>query len=296
MTDRSLRVAAAAYDIGFFDGWSDYADKLSRWVATAARHDAGLLVFPEYASMELVSLFDPPVRADLSAQLEALQSLAPDVIALHAALAVQHKVYILAASFPIAVAPRHYHNRAHLFAPDGRYDYQDKIQMTRFEREQWLISGGDTLKVFDTAFGRLGINICYDVEFPLLTRQQITAGADLILAPSCTDTRAGYERVRLGCRARALENQCFVVHSSVVGDAAWSPAVDVNVGAAGFYAPVDRGYPDDGILTQGQLNEPGWTFETLDLGALANVRASGQVFNHRDWDGQNGVTLISADL
>ena len=81
--------------------------------------------------------------------------------------------------------------------------------MTRFENEQWLISAGDEIRVFDTDFGKIAINICYDSEFPLIARQQVEAGADLILVPSCTDTQAGFHRVRLGCQARALENQCL---------------------------------------------------------------------------------------
>lgn len=106
-----------------------------------------------------------------------------------------------------------YRNRAFLFRPDGSSDHQDKLQMTRFENERWGIGAGDTIKTFDTAFGRIGIDICYDSEFPLIARRQVEQGADVILVPSCTDTLAGYWRVRIGCQARALENQCYVVQS-----------------------------------------------------------------------------------
>ena len=80
-----------------------------------------------------------------------------------------------------------------------------------------------------------------------------------------------------------------MVQSSTVGDAAWSPAVDVNTGAGAVYTPVDRGFPDDGVLVSGPLNEPGWTFADVDPDALAQVRRSGQVFNYRDWDGQTRI-------
>ena len=92
--------------------------------------------------------------------------------------------------------------------------------MTRFENEQWLIKSGKELKCFDTEYGKIAINICYDSEFPMLARKQVEAGCVLILVPSCTDTLAGFHRVKIGCQARALENQCYVVQSLLVGDAA----------------------------------------------------------------------------
>tara|TARA_R110002096_G_scaffold61709_4_gene153307 strand:+ start:4369 stop:5259 length:891 start_codon:yes stop_codon:yes gene_type:complete len=296
LSNRRLRIATAAYDVGYFAGWPDYVAKLDAWVSRASDNGADLLVFPEYAAMELVSLFERDIRQSLSRQLAALQELTAPYADLHAELARAHGVYIVAGSFPWALAGNRYHNRACLFSPDGARAHQDKIQMTRFENEQWLISGGSTLNVFDTRLGKLAINICYDAEFPLFARQQVAAGADLIVVPSCTDTQAGFERVRIGCRARALENQVFVAQSSLVADAAWSPAVDVNVGAAGVFAPVDRGFPPDGIIEPGVMNVPQWTYANLDLDELAHVRASGQVFNYRDWDGQLGVNVASVAL
>jgi predicted amidohydrolase len=167
--------------------------------------------------------------------------------------------------------------------PDGVIDYQDKLMMTRFEKEQWLIKSGQELKCFDTEYGKMAINICYDSEFPLLARKQVEAGCVLILVPSCTDTVAGYHRVKIGCQARALENQCYVVQASLVGDAAWSEAVDVNVGAAAIYTPVDRGFPDNGILAAGTFNAVQWVIAEICPNDCETVRKQGQVFNYRDW-------------
>jgi predicted amidohydrolase len=155
--------------------------------------------------------------------------------------------------------------------------------MTRFERETWDVGPGGPLRVFDTALGKIGILICYDAEFPLLGRALADAGAEIILVPSCTDTRAGYSRVRIGAMARALENQCVVVQSPTVGYAQWSPAVDENVGAAGVFGPPDLGFPDTGILAEGALNDPGLVAAQVDLAAVATVRAQGAVFNHAHW-------------
>jgi len=284
-----LRIASAQYPIDFLGDWPRYESKIAQWVGAAARNGARLLLFPEYFSMELASLFPAAVHASLPAQLPALQDVLAKFIALFSSEAGKHGVTICAGSFPVRVGAA-YRNRSYLFFPDGHHEFQEKLQMTRFENEQWLIEGGDALRVFDTAIGRIAIDVCYDSEFPLIARRQVERGADLILVPSCTDTLAGYWRVRIGSQARALENQCYVVHASTVGAAPWSPAVDVNVGAAAIYTPVDRGFPDDGVLAVGTLNAAQWVYGDVDLSAIAEVRRSGQVFNYRDWPGQSRVT------
>jgi predicted amidohydrolase len=287
MTD--FRIATAAYPIEFLSDWKTYAAKITRWVDEAASAGAKLLVFPEYFSMELASLFSADVYGSLSAQLASMQTLLQDFVKLFSDLAQKHRVTICAGSFPVRVENGTYHNRSYLFHPDGRHEHQEKVQMTRFENEQWLIEGANDVRVFDSELGKIGIAICYDAEFPLIARRMVEMGANVILVPSCTDTLAGYWRVRIGCQARALENQCYVVQSSTVGDAAWSPAVDVNTGTGAVYTPVDRGFPDDGVLVSGELNAPGWSYADVNPEALAHVRRTGQVFNYRDWDGQARV-------
>jgi predicted amidohydrolase len=246
-----------------------------------------LLVFPEYGAMSVAALFEPAVQADLHGQLQALQERREDWLALHRQLAAVHRVAIVAGSFPWQLEDGSFRNRAWFCADDGDCEYQDKRVMTRFEREVWGVSGVDRapvpLKVFDTALGRIGINLCYDAEFPLHARAQTEAGTELILVPSCTDAAAGWHRVRVAAAARALENQCYVAVSPLVGEAPWSPAVDVNVGAAGVYGPPDRGFPEDGVIAQGPVNEPGWVYAQIDLAKVALVRSNGQVLNRRDW-------------
>jgi predicted amidohydrolase len=128
---------------------------------------------------------------------------------------------------------------------------------------------GGPLRVFDTALGRIGVLICYDAEFPLLGRALIEAGVEILLVPSCTEALSGYSRVRIGAMARALEGQCVVVHSPTVGPAAWSPAVDMNTGAAAVYGPPDLGFPETGVLAQGELNAPGWVTAEIDRASVA---------------------------
>jgi len=280
-----LKIAAAQYPIGFLARWGDFRYKVTQWVEQAVAEQAKLLVFPEYFSIEITSIFGAEVYGSLPLQLAQLQRTLADFLALFRELAQTHRIYICAGSYPVRDG-EHYFNRSYFFWPNGHCDYQEKLQMTRFENEHWHVSGGSQLKVFATEHGNFAINVCYDSEFPLLARKQVEEGADVILVPSCTDTLAGFHRVKIGCQARALENQCYVIQSPTVGDCAWSEAVDTNVGVAAVYTPVDRGFPANGVLAVGKLNQPQWVYAALDLAEVTRVRQEGQVFNHRDWDAQ----------
>jgi predicted amidohydrolase len=286
-------VAAAQYPIQALADWAAYEAKLTRWVDQAAAGDAALAVFPEYGAMELASL-DPVTMGDLAGSLSSVSALLPQVDALHADLAARYALHILAASAPCALPDGRFVNRARLFAPNGKVGVQDKLIMTRFEREEWGVSGSGPLRLFDTALGRIGINICYDSEFPLLARAQVEAGMELLLVPSCTEALHGYWRVRLGAQARALEGQCYAVQSPTVGQAEWSPAVDSNRGAAAVYGPPDRGFPDDGVVAIGELDAAQWLFAEIDLSRVADLRADGAVLNRRDWAEQPSGQALSA--
>jgi predicted amidohydrolase len=279
---RSIRIAAAQWPIERQTSFTTWRAKLEHWIAEAAQAGAQLAVMPEYAAMELTSVVPESEQGDLERQLHALQALLSDYLASCRAAAQTHGLYLLAGSFPEAASHR-FVNRARLWNPRGDDVSIEKRHMTRFEREQWGITAGTTSKVIDTSLGRLGIAICYDSEFPLTVRRLAAAGAELILVPSCTDSPAGYHRVRLACQARALENQCIVVQAPTVGRAPWSLAVDDNVGAAGVYGPPDRGFPDDGVLALGVRDQPQWLFADVDLEAITRVRRDGQVLGHRDW-------------
>lgn len=279
----SFIIASAQFGVKRHADWAGFEADLRAWVQSAANTGARFLVFPEYAAMSLVSLLKDAAPGNLGAQIEGLQSLRDAYLELHRALAVEFKVYLLAGSFPWRMESGQFCNRAWLFTPQGHCDFQDKQVMTRFERETWRIGRGEPAKVFDTEFGRIGIAICYDSEFPLLVRAQIEAGAELLLVPSCTDSEAGYQRVNVASRARALEGQCHVVQSVLVGEAAWSEAIDVNVGAAGVFGPPDLGFPPDGVLALGEPNRPAWVYASLDRRRVAEVRRNGQVFNHAHW-------------
>lgn len=292
----TLRVAAAQYPIDAIGSWGVYENKIAAWVQAAAAQGAQLLVFPEYGAMELARIADADVWSDLQKSIDFVGGLRTRVDALHAELAARHRVHVLAASLPERDGSGNAFNVARLVTPEGRIGEQRKVMMTRFERESWHVRGDREIRVFDTALGRIGIAICYDSEFPLLVRAMVEQGAQIILVPSCTESAHGYHRVRVASQARALENQCLVIHAPTVGEAPWSPAVDRNHGAAGVYGPPDLGFPADGVVAIGPLNEPQWLFADVELSAVARVRREGAVLNHAHWPEQPGAAPLPAQL
>lgn len=285
----TIYIAAAQYDISYFQNLTEFEQKLERWVKEAAQQGAQLLVFPEYASLELCSLLDKPLQSDLQGQLHALQDYLAHFLEVHQRLAQSYQVTLVAGSFPVKTTLQDqsvFVNRSHVIHPNGTVDFQDKQIMTRFENEEWFIAAGTEIKVIDTAVGKIGISICYDSEFPLIARRQIELGADFIVVPSVTETLHGYYRVKIGSQARALENQCYVIHAPLVGEAPWSLAADISRGCAGIYTPVDHGFPANGILAQGELDKAMWVYAELDLAKTQAVRTQGHVLNFRDWDRQ----------
>ncbi|WP_323008432.1 carbon-nitrogen hydrolase family protein [Paracoccus sp. (in: a-proteobacteria)] len=286
---RIVKIAAAAYPFDSLSDFAAYRTKITRWVEEAA--DCDLLVFPEYGAMELASLGGPQVAGDLEASLHEVARHEPARDALHAELAARHGLHILAASGPFFDGARPV-NRAVLFGPQGRIGHQDKQIMTRFEREDWDIAAAPGLRIFDTPVGRLGVLICYDCEFPLLGRVLAEAGVEIVLTPSCTDTVAGFNRVRIGAMARALEGQCVVVQAPTVGDVDWSPAIDENRGAAAIYAPSDGFWPESGIVAEGLMDVPGWVKAEVDLDLVAQSRRDGRVLPFAHWPESAAARLV----
>ncbi len=284
----AIRVAAAQFPIGEPVTFAAWAKNLTTWVEQGAATGAQLLVFPEYGAIELAATCGREVAGDLQATLGAVADLVPDMERTVTELARSHCVHILAGSGPTRRADGRFTNAARLISPTGQIGVQDKLIMTPFE-VAWGVVPGNTLKVFDTELGRIGVAICYDCEFPLLVRAQAEAGAELILIPSCTERLAGFHRVRAGAVARALESQIATVTSPTIGDAPWSPAVDRNTGAAGFFTPPEAQVAETGVLAEGQINEPGWVVTTIDLAVLRQIRSNGEMRNHADWHRQPGA-------
>ena len=276
-----LRVAALQYFIRPVASFEEFAAQARALVNTALDYKCKLVVFPEYFTVQLLTLGD--TERPIADQVRRLAGQAPRFLELMRGLARKAGVYIVAGSVPVGdEATGAVYNDSYFLGPDGQVGNQGKIHLTRWEREEWMISPRPNLKVFDTELGKVAITICYDVEFPELARVAARAGALLLIVPSCTDERQGFLRVRYCSQARAIENQLYVVHAATVGSLPMVPAVSLNYGQASILTPCDFPFARDGILAEGVPNQESMVIGDLNLATLVEARESGTVLPLRD--------------
>ena len=140
-----------------------------------------------------------------------------------ARLARDHGIFIVGGSVPIAIAdPERVRSACLVFAPDGRRVARyDKIHLFAFSRgeerydEARTIEPGAETATFDAPCGKIGLSICYDVRFPELYRQH--GDVALLLVPSAFTALTGAAHWHLLLRARAVENQCYVLAAAQGG-------------------------------------------------------------------------------
>ena len=276
-----IKIASAQYHLKKHENILGYMQSVRHWIEGASQEKADLLLFPEYGSIELVSLMNKSIQKNLKLQLNEMQNYFEIFIDLYQNLSSEFEIVIVAPSFPLKLRNDIFVNRSFIFKPNGNLEYQDKQMMTRFEDESWKVSSPQKceLTVFKVHNVKIGISICFDIEFPDFARALCQKGAEIILAPSCTETIKGMNRVHVGARSRALENQCLVVVSQTVGTVDYSEAIDFNNGLAAFYAPPDLHFPEDGILAKGEKNTSQWLYYTYEKADYINVRTNGAVLN-----------------
>jgi len=274
-----VRVASLQYFIRPVESWEMFRDQVASLVQTAVDYQAQLVVFPEYFTVQLLTLGD--VRRPITEQIRWLAGQVPRYTELFAGLAREHGLWIVGGSIPM-LENGGVTNRSFVFGPGGRHGAQGKLHVTRWETEDWHVEPSESLRIFQAPWGRMAINICYDVEFPEIARAAARQGVEVLVVPSCTDDRHGYLRVRYCAQARAIENQLYVVHSCTVGSLPMVPAVSLNYGQAAIFNPCDFAFSRDGILAEGVPNQESMVIGDLDLDLIRESRSTGTVLPLRD--------------
>ena len=276
-----IRVASLQYFIRPVQSFEQFRDQVTGLVETAAEYKCHLLVFPEYFTVQLLTLGN--VRRPIREQIRDLAKQASRFIEMMSDLSRRSNLYIAAGTIPVmSDGDERVYNQCYFFGPLGDYGAQGKLHMTRFESEEWDVSPHSSLKVFETSFGKVAVAICYDVEFPDIARAAARQDAHILVVPSCTDDRQGFLRVRYCAHARAIENQMYVIHSSTVGSLPMAPAVSLNYGQAAILTPSDFAFSRDGILAEGNFNQEMMVIGELNLKTIADSRLTATVLPLRD--------------
>lgn len=276
---RRVRVCAAQYRMRRIASWDEFEQQVEFFVSSAEQYDCHLLLLPELFTAQLFATL--PRDATDEESIGWLADQTPRYKEFFRAEAKRSGLLIAAGSHPVR-SPTGIRNVAHLFTPAGNVYTQEKLHITPSERGAYGIVPGDGLQVFDTAFGRVAIVICYDIEFPELTRLLALAGVDIVLVPFSTDERKGYLRVRYSAQARAVENMVYVVLSGNVGNLPQVEHFLLNYAQAAVLTPSDFPFPTDGVAATAEPQAETVVITDLDLGALQQVREAGTVGMIRD--------------
>lgn len=272
-----IRVASLQYFIRPVARFEDFEDQVASLVETAADYRCQLVVFPEYFTAQILTLGD--VKRPMPEQVRELARLRPRYMDMFIRLARQHRIHIVGGTIPAFDGHDDgtIYNDCYVFNAEGGFDVQGKLHMTRFEREDWKVSGREHFKVFESELGRFAVTICYDTEFPEIARAAARAGARFLVVPSCTDDRQGFLRVRYCAHARAIENHMYVIHSGTVGSLPAVPAVSLNYGQAAILTPSDFPFSRDGIRAEGHPNQEAMVIGDLDMDILEDSLARAPV-------------------
>jgi nitrilase len=188
-------------------------DTAGRLVGEAVSRGARLVVLPEYFPI-IGAADEDRVRA---AEADEMDGSGGPVQRFLADTARRHGIWLVGGSIPLrSTRPGKMMNSSVVYSPDGkRVARYDKIHLFGFTKgnehydEASFIEPGHELVVVDTPFARIGLSICYDLRFPELYRRM--GPLDLILVPAAFTETTGRAHWEILLRARAIENQCYVM-------------------------------------------------------------------------------------
>lgn len=269
MSEAPKKIRLAAVQMISGPRVADNLAEAERWIVEACRQGAQLVALPEYF----------PIISELDAdRVKAREVLDHGPIQLFlAGMARQHKVWIIGGSLPLeASVAGKMRNSCLVYSPDGeRVARYDKIHLFGFAKgaerydEAAFIEAGDTPVAVDTPLGRIALSICYDLRFPELYRA--LSPVDLILVPAAFTDTTGRAHWEILLRARAIENQCYLL---AVGQGGRHESGRVTHGNSMIVDPW-------GEILDRKMKGPGVVIADLDHARIAEIRESLPALAHR---------------
>lgn len=248
------------------------------FVDAVSGYRADFALFPEFFNAPLMAennhLSEPQAIRELAKHTEA-------IVQQFSKLAISYNINIITGSMP-EIVDEHLLNVGYLCHRDGKIDRFEKIHVTPDEAKIWGMEGGNGVEVFQTDCGKIGILICYDVEFPELSRILALDGMDILFVPFLTDTQNGYSRVRNCAQARAIENECYVAISGSVGNLPKVHNMDIQYAQSMVFTPCDFAFPANGIKAEATPNTEMILIADVDLTLLRELNQFGSVRNLKD--------------
>lgn len=277
-TRSTARIGCVQWQMRALKSVEELIQQVEFFVDALSDYQCDLALFPEFFNAPLMGMEHHQTSVDA---IKALAECSAEIIELISKLAVSYNINIIAGSIPV-LENDEILNVAYLCRRDGTLESQYKIHPTPYEKRAYIMQGGNELKVFDTDFGKIGILICYDVEFPELARLQSEHDMQMLFVPFWTDTKNGYLRVRCCAQARAIENECYVAIAGSVGNLPKVDGADIQYAQSAVFSPSDFSFPHDAIMAETTPNTEMTLIVDLDLDQLNKLKNEGSVRNYLD--------------
>ncbi len=275
---RVIRVGLVQWQMRRYKDLDELMSQAEYFLDSISGYHADFALFPEFFNAPLLAPYNELNEA------EAIRKLAQhtdEIVERFARLALKYNINIITGSMPYIKENRLF-NTGFLCHRDGRLDSYDKLHVTPDEERVWGMEGGNDLRTFDTDCGKIGVLICYDVEFPELSRLLAEEGMDILFVPFLTDTQNGYSRVRNTAQARAIENECYVVIAGSVGNLPKVSNMDIQYAQSMVFTPCDFAFPSTGIKAEATPNTEMILMVDLDIHLLRELNEFGSVRNLKD--------------
>ncbi|MBN1397354.1 MAG: GNAT family N-acetyltransferase [Bacteroidetes bacterium] len=273
-----VRICAVQYQMRLIKSFEDFAQQCEYFVDVASDYRTDFIVFPEMFTCQLLS-FLPPERP--AKAMRKLSQFTPQYLDLFTKLAVKYNINIIGGSH-FTVEGDNLYNISYLFRRDGTLGKQYKLHITPNEQRWWGVKPGKSLEVFETDKGNISILVCYDIEFPEISRLAVERGAQMLFVPFSTDERYAYLRIRYCAQARCVENHVYTVIAGCVGNLPSVENLDIHYAQSAIFTPSDIPFTRDAILAEATPNIETVIFDEVDLELLKKHRKTGSVLNWED--------------
>jgi len=273
-----VRLGLIQWQMRLYKDLEELMQQAEYFIDAVSAYRSDFALFPEF--------FNAPLMADHNhlPESQAIRELAkftPTIVQKFSELAITYNINIITGSMP-ELKDGLLYNVGYICKRDGSKDRYEKLHVTPDEAKVWGMQGGNEIKTFDTDCGKVGVLICYDSEFPELSRILAEEGMDILFVPFLTDTQNGYSRVRHCAQARAIENECYVAIAGSVGNLPKVNNMDIQFAQSMVFTPCDFSFPANGIKAEATTNTEMILIADVDLDLLKDLNQFGSVRNLKD--------------
>ena len=273
-----VRLGLIQWQMRPYENMDQLMQQVEYFVDAVSGYRCDFALFPEFFNAPLMAAYNHLSEPEA---IRKLASFTDSIKEKFSQLAISYNINIISGSMPQVIDDRLY-NVGFLCRRDGSVEKYEKLHVTPDEKKVWGLQGGKQLKAFDTDCGKVGVLICYDSEFPELSRILADEGMDILFVPFLTDTQNGYSRVRNCSQARAIENECYVAIAGSVGNLPNVHNMDIQFAQSMVFTPCDFQFPTNGIKAEATQNTEMILIADVDIDSLRELNQFGSVRNLKD--------------